>query len=61
MAWTCIYGSIDVNPMGRTQEEKTYILNTVLNHLPVVSSVEGDMNAYVIKNNGYNSFSSVDE
>jgi len=45
--WTHINGMIKVSPMGRTQEEKTYILNTVLKHLPLVTGSEGDMEVYV--------------
>lgn len=59
--WTYINGTITVNPMGRTQAEKRYILETVLNHLPLVTGSEGDMNVYIIQKNGYKSSSSSDE
>ena len=59
--WTYINGTITVSPMGRTQAEKRYILDTVLKHLPVVTGSERDMNVYVIQKNGYNSSSSCDE
>lgn len=39
--WTYINGSIVVYPMGRTQPEKKYILDTVLAHLPLVTGSEG--------------------
>lgn len=42
--WTRILGVVDVSPMGRTQHEKTYILNTVLDHLPAITGSEKDMN-----------------
>lgn len=42
--WTHILGVIEVSPMGRTQHEKTYILNTVLDHLPIVTGSERNMN-----------------
>ena len=45
--WTHVLGAIKVTPMGRTQYEKTYILNTVLDHLPIVSGSEKDMNVLV--------------
>ena len=55
--WSYINGTITVAPMGRTQAEKRYILDTVLEHLPRVSGgSEGDMNVYVIQKNGYNFF-----
>ena len=59
--WTYINGTITVRPMGRTQPEKRYILETVLNHLPRVTGSEGDMNTYIIQKNGYNSSCSCDE
>lgn len=60
-SWTYINGIITVSPMGRTQAEKRYILETVLNHLPLVTGSEGDMNVYIIQKNGTNSSSSYDE
>lgn len=59
--WTYINGTIYVLPMGRTQAEKRYILDTVLSHLPIVSGSERDMNIYVIQKNGYSSSSFHDE
>lgn len=59
--WSYIHGTIEVFPMGRTQAEKRYILDTVLDHLPRVTGSEGDMDVYVIQKNGYNSSSSCDE
>lgn len=59
--WTYINGTIIVSPMGRTQSEKRYVLDTVLEHLPRVTGSEGDMNVYVIQKNGYNCSSSCDE
>ena len=60
-SWTYVNGTITVSPMGRTQAEKTYILQTVLDHLPRVTGSERDMDIYVIQKNGYNSSSSCDE
>lgn len=59
--WTYIKGIIEVNPEGRTQAEKTYLLETALNHLPIVSGSEEDMDIYTIQKNRYNTFSSTDE
>src|SRR5574344_882224 len=59
--WTNITGIITVRPMGRTQAEKRYILDTVLEHLPIVTGSERDMNVYVIQKNGDSSSSSCDE
>ena len=42
-SWTYINGTVTVCPMGRTQPEKRYILETVLNHLPRVTGSGGDM------------------
>lgn len=49
--WTYVNGTVIVSPMGRTQAEKRYILDTVLSHLPRVTGSEGDMNVYVIQSN----------
>jgi hypothetical protein len=46
---------------GRTQPEKRYVLDTVLEHLPRVTGSEGDMNVYVIQPKGHNSSCSCDE
>lgn len=56
--WTYVNGNITVSPMGRTQVEKRYILETVLDHLPFVTGSEGNMDVYIIQKNGYNSSSS---
>lgn len=60
-SWTYINGTITAEPLGRTQAEKRYILETVLNHLPRVTGSEGDMDVYIIQKNGYNSSLSHDE
>lgn len=59
--WAYVHGTIVVSPMGRSQPEKRYILDTVLEHLPRVTGSEGDMDVYVIQKAGFNSSSSVDE
>ena len=59
--WTYVYGTIVVSPAGRTQAEKRYVLDTVLDHVPRVTGSEGDMNVYVIQKKGYDSSSSCDE
>lgn len=59
--WTYVHGTITVRPMGRTQAEKRYILETVLDHLPVVTGSEGDMDVYIVQPKGYESSSSCDE
>ena len=59
--WTYINGTIMVSPLGRTQAEKRYILDTVLSHLPIVSGSERDMDVYVIQKNRHNYSSSCDE
>ncbi len=59
--WSYIHGTIVVEPLGRTQHEKTYILNTVLDHLPRVTGSEGDMNVYVIPKKGHDFSQNCDE
>lgn len=48
-SWTYVHGTIVASPPGRTQHEKRYILETVLDHLPVVTGSERDMEVYVIQ------------
>lgn len=60
-AWTYITGVITVFPMGRTQPEKRYILDTVLEHMPRVTGSEQDMHVHVIQKHGYNCSSSHNE
>lgn len=55
--WTYINGSITVYPMGRTQAEKRYILETILSHLPKVTGSEEDMYVHIVQKIGYNSSS----
>ena len=59
--WTYIKGVVEVSPLGRTQAEMEYILTTVLEHLPIVSGSERDMEVHIVKKNGHNSSSSHDE
>lgn len=59
--WAYITGIIKINARGRTQPEKRYILDTVLEHLPTVTGSEQDMEYYVVQKMGYNSSSTDDE
>lgn len=38
--WSYVHGTVTVQPLGRTQSEKRYILDTVLSHLPKVTGSE---------------------
>ena len=59
--WTHILGVIKVSPIGRTQHEKTYILNTVLDHLPLVTGSERNMDVLVNVDPHHDCSSSHDE
>lgn len=59
--WTYITGMIIVSPMGCTQPQKRYVLDTVLAHLPVVSGSESNMKIHVVQRAGYNGSSSLNE
>lgn len=50
--WTYCEGYIEVTPFGRTQEEKEFILKTILNHLPIVDGSEEPMYTHIIKAGG---------
>lgn len=41
--WTFVRGVVYLKVLGDTQEQKDYILKTVMSHLPVVSGSESDM------------------
>lgn len=60
-SWTYVDGVIEVRPMGRTQPEERYVLDTVLSHLPRVSGSERDMGVHVIQKYGHDYWSSTDE
>lgn len=59
--WTYVTGVITVSPLGRTQPEKRYILDTVLAHLPVVTGSEKNMRSHVIQKSGTNGSSGCNE
>ena len=52
--WSYVKGMIEVYPMGRTQAEKRYILETVLSHLPPVTGSEENMKAHIVQKSGFN-------
>lgn len=59
--WTYIQGLIELDVPGRTQAEKNYILQTVIDHLPKVTGSEKSMNIYTIQTAGYDSWQNFDE
>lgn len=59
--WTYVTGVIEVEAFGRTNSEVRYILDTVLEHLPVVSGSEGEMRFEAKSFPGHNIVSSRDE
>lgn len=59
--WFHIRGMVTVEPFGRSQPEKRYILESVLNHLPVVQGSEGGMMVSIIQRPGFDVSSSHDE
>lgn len=59
--WTYVQGLIELGVPGRTQAEKNYILQTVIDHLPKVTGSEKSMNIYTIQTAGYDSWQNFDE
>lgn len=59
--WTYVTGWIKVNVPGRTQDEKDYILKTVLNHLPIVRGSEREMYFHTFRAGGYSTTEFYDE
>lgn len=60
-SWTCVQGLIELDVPGRTQAEKNYILQTVIDHLPKVTGSEKSMNIYTIQTAGHDSWQNFDE
>lgn len=54
--WTYVQGLIELSVPGRTQAEKDYILQTVIDHLPKVTGSEKPMNIYTIQTAGHDSW-----
>ena len=59
--WTYVSGVVEVEVPGRTQAECRYIVDSVLDHLPLVTGSEGCMKLHVIQREGYNCSSTHDE
>lgn len=59
--WTYVQGLIELDVPGRTQAEKKYILQTVIDHLPKVTGSERSMNIYTIQTAGHDSWQNFDE
>lgn len=60
-SWTYVQGLIELDVPGRTQAEKNYILQTVIDHLPKVTGSEKSMNIYTIQTAGHDSWQNFDE
>lgn len=60
-SWTYISGTVTVIPPGSGQHAKTFVLNEVLDHLPLVPGSEGPMTWHVVQRDGYSSWSNLDE
>lgn len=60
-SWTYVQGLIELDIPGRTQAEKNYILQTVIDHLPKVTGSEKSMNLYTIQTAGHDSWQNFDE
>lgn len=59
--WTYVRGLIELGVPGRTQAEKDYILQTVIDHLPKVTGSEGNMEIHTVRAYGYDMWSNRDE
>lgn len=59
--WSYVHGLIEVIPIGQTQAEKRYVLDTVLAHLPVIYGSEGPMQITVVEKEGHDISSWTDE
>ena len=59
--WTYIRGLIELDVPGRTQAEKDYILQTVIDHLPKVTGSERNMEIHTVRAYGHDMWSNRDE
>ena len=59
--WTHICGSVEIDVHGVSQSHIQYVVETILNHLPVVSGSECNMQVHIIKKYGHNVSSSFDD
>lgn len=59
--WTYVRGLIELSVPGRTQAEKDYILQTVIDHLPKVTGSEGNMDIHTVQAYGHDMRSNRDE
>ena len=60
-SWTYISGMVTVIPPGCGQHAMTFVLNEVLDHLPLVPGSEGPMTWHVVQRDGYSSWCNLDE
>ncbi len=60
-SWTYVRGFIELDVPGRTQAEKDYILQTVIDHLPKVTGSERGMDIHIVQAYGYDMWSNRDE
>lgn len=59
--WTYVNGVVNVSCIAHTNPQTRYIIETVLEHLPVVSGSEGNMQIYLVQSNGCGMSSSYNE
>lgn len=60
-SWTHVRGLIELDVPGRTQAEKDYILQTVIDHLPKVTGSERNMEIHTVRAYGHDMWSNRDE
>lgn len=59
--WAYVKGLVTVRSEGRTQPECRYVLETVLDHLPIVTGSEGNMTVHIVQAEGHSSSQSTNE
>lgn len=59
--WTYVRGLIEIGAPGRTQAEKDYILQTVIDHLPKITGSERNMDIHTVRAYGHDTWSNRDE
>ena len=59
--WTHVFGTVKVEPLGYSEHAREFVLKTVLDHLPPVTGIEGNMHVDIVPDCQQVSWSSSDE
>lgn len=61
MGWSFVRGIVEVDPLGRTPAETRYVLETVLNHLPIIPGSERNCQIHIMPSHSFLMYGCCDE